>query len=69
VANEVVKELLRSVRKEVGEEIRRCVISVPAYFDEIQREMTAAAVILFDERRVALILALQVWQPVWSKSS
>lgn len=44
VSSEILKYLLGLVQKQYPEEpIDRCVISVPAYFDDIQREATIAA--------------------------
>lgn len=47
VSAEIVRYLLESVQNMYGgDKVERCVISVPAYFDEVQRDATIAAVMV-----------------------
>ena len=44
ISSFIVKKIRETAEKEMGEEYRRCVVTVPAYFNENQREATAQAV-------------------------
>jgi len=44
ISSFIVKKIRETAQKEMGEEYRRCVVTVPAYFNENQREATAQAV-------------------------
>lgn len=46
ISSLIIKKIKDTAQKEMGEEYNRCVVTVPAYFNENQREATAKAVTL-----------------------
>ncbi|MFK5977167.1 MAG: Hsp70 family protein [Sulfurovum sp.] len=44
VSSFIIKHIKETAQKEMGEDYNRCVVTVPAYFNENQREATAQAV-------------------------
>lgn len=54
VAAEILKALLLTVSDGYEEEVDRCVLSVPAYFDDAQRQATIAAVTVMNWDRLGV---------------
>ena len=44
VSSFIIKKIKQTAQEEMGKEYKRCVVTVPAYFNEIQREATTKAV-------------------------
>ncbi|MEA2028494.1 MAG: Hsp70 family protein, partial [Campylobacterota bacterium] len=44
ISSFILKRIVHNTQEQMGEEYRRCVVTVPAYFNEKQREATAQAV-------------------------
>ena len=44
ISSFIIKKIVQTANEEMGKEYKRCVVTVPAYFNEKQREATAQAV-------------------------
>ena len=55
VSSFIIKKIKTTAEKEMGQEYKRCVVTVPAYFNENQREATSRAVRLAGLEPIRLI--------------
>jgi len=55
ISSFIIKKIVETASSEMGEEFTKCVVTVPAYFNEKQREATSEAVILAGLKPIRII--------------